>query len=69
MPLLETVQHGTKLEILEAMRDDCARKLDSNPSARDCATLHKRLLDILELLEAERDRATPDELDEVLANL
>lgn len=69
MSLLETVQNGTKLEILEAMRDDCAAKLDSNPSARDCATLHKRLLDILELLEAERERTTPDELDDILANL
>ena len=66
-----TAASSTRRDLLRALRDDIAGRIDEGVPARDLASLSKRLLDIskeLEDLEAVEDgddvstaAATPDE--------
>ena len=53
--LLDAVQGGNKREIMIALRDETASAIESSSSGRDIAALSKRLMEILDAIDAMPD--------------
>ncbi|MBQ9005345.1 MAG: hypothetical protein IJ092_03110 [Atopobiaceae bacterium] len=51
----EAAASGNRLDTLVALRDSIARAIDSEPSGRDVAALSKRLMEVMDEIEALPD--------------
>lgn len=63
MTVLEAVRTGDRRAALVALRDRLAETLDSKDSARDIASNSKRLMEVLDALDALPDEAAASPLD------
>ena len=69
MKLLEAVQNGTRLEVLECIRDHIAETLDNGANPKDVAALTKRLMEVIAEIDLVVATDNPDDIDTVFDGL
>ncbi|HCG61407.1 MAG TPA: hypothetical protein DEV22_03195 [Collinsella sp.] len=69
MNIVTAAAKGDRLETLKAMRELIARQLDSCESGRDMASLSKRLIEVMDEIDAIEADANPTDMDAVFDEL
>lgn len=65
--LLEAVKDGDRRDVLIALRDETAKAIEDTTSGRDVAALSKRLIEIIELIDALPNAESLDPVDQMIS--